>query len=469
MTMSISFEQFKTSNGPALAFLAAGTIWFVIGAMYGMVSAIHFVAPDLFNELPFLIFGRARPAHVNTVIFGFVINMLIGSSLYFVAALLKTKIWSTIMSWLSFILWNLGVLSGPVSFAFGLTQGREYTEYIWLGDLGIWLAIVLLLLNTIMTILNRGEDLIYVAVWYFVGTFIWSVSTYFIGNVMWHPETGALSGILDSIVLWFYAHNLVGLLVTPLATGVAYYVIPRVTRTPLYSHTLSLIGFWTLVAFYTHIGGHHIIQTPIPYWMQNIAVVHSMVMVVPVFTVLANLWLTARGFGGRVMGDPSGRLVMTGLIWYLITCIQGPAQATHALQRVTHLNNWAIGHSHIAVLGFSGFIALGGMWHVLPLILKRRVFSLKLVNLQYGLLLTGITGFFVVLTIAGLIQGQAWYNGEVVYRTVPEMPPYMGVRAAFGVSILASALIGLYNFFMTVYAGESFMPEYIVEPEAGIL
>ncbi|HER63330.1 MAG TPA: cytochrome-c oxidase [Desulfobacteraceae bacterium] len=454
---------------PALAFLAAGSVWFVVGTLYGLVSAIHLVAPEFFNNIPAFVFGRSRPAHVNTVIFGFVINMLIGSGLYYVPALLKTRIWSPAMAWLSFILWNLGVLSGPVSFAFGLTQGREYTEYVWWGDMGIWLATLLVLFNMIMTITRRREQFLYVAVWYFIGTFLWGAATYPIGNVMWRPGSGALSGMLDSIILWFYAHNLVGLIITPLATGAAYYVIPRVTRTPLYSHTLSLIGFWTLVAFYTHIGGHHIIQAPIPGWMQNIAVVHSMAMVVPVFAVLANLWLTIRGFGGRVLADPAGRLVLVGLIWYLVTCVQGPLQSTHALQRVTHLNNWTIGHSHIAVLGFGGFIALGGMWHVLPLIVRRRIFSMKLINLQFGLLMTGLIGFFVVLTIAGLIQGQAWYNGEVVYRTLPEMPPYMGLRAAFGISIIAASLIGLYNFLMTVVAGEPYSPEYIVNPEVGIL
>jgi cbb3-type cytochrome c oxidase subunit I len=464
-----STAPFRNPGGPALAFLAAGMVWFVVGALYGLLSAIHYVSPETFSNIAFLVFGRSRPAHVNTVIFGFVVNLLIGAGLYYVPALLKTRIWSVRMAWAGFVLWNLGVLSGPLSFAFGMTQGREYTEYIWPGDMAILLAMLLLVVNIIMTIVRRRESFLYVAIWYFVGTFLWSAATYPIGNVMWRPQTGALAGMLDSIILWFYAHNLVGLLITPLATGAAYYVIPRVTRTPLYSHTLSLIGFWTLVAFYTHIGGHHIIQTPIPRWMQNIAVVHSVVMVVPVFAVLANLFLTIRGFGSRVLADPAGRLVLAGLVWYLITCIQGPAQATHTLQRVTHLNNWTIGHSHIAVLGFGGFIALGGMWHILPLLVRRRIFSERLINLQFGLLMTGLLGFFAVLTIAGLIEGQAWYNGEVVQRTVAETTPYMVLRAAFGISILSASLVGLCNFLMTLYAGEEYSPEYIVNPEVGIL
>ena len=133
-----------------------------------------------------------------------------------------------------------------------------------------------------------------------------------------------------------------GLLLTPLAVGAAFYVIPRVTSTPLYSHTLSLIGFWTLVAFYTHIGGHHILQAPIPNWLKAVSVVDSMAMVIPVFTVLANLWLTARGRGGALLRHPAGRFVLAGTIWYLLTCIQGPLQSLpgpaegDALQQLDH-------------------------------------------------------------------------------------------------------------------------------------
>lgn len=455
----------RRTNSAALAFLAAGTVWLMVGTLYGLVSAIDLLAPEFFSNIPWLVFGRSRPVHVNTLIYGFVINMLVGSGLYYLPALLKCRLWSETMAWWSFFLWNLAVLSGPVSFAYGHTQGREYSEYIFSADLAIVAAVLLLAINSVMTIVHRRENFLYVAVWYFVATFLWTIFAYPIGNVMWHPASGALSGMLDSVILWFYAHNLPGLILTPLATGAAYYVIPRVARTPLYSHTLSVIGFWTLVAFYTHIGGHHLIQAPIPSWMRNIAVVHSIVMVVPVFTVLANLWLTVRGVGGRVLADPAGRFVLAGSIWYLITCIQGPAQSLPELQRVTHLNNWTIGHSHIAVLGFAGFIALGAMWHVLPLIVRRRIYAPRLVNMQFGLLMTGLTGFFVVLTAAGLIEGQGWYNGETVYRTLAEMPTYMGLRAALGLAIITAAGVGLFNFWMTVWRGEPFAPQYVIEAE----
>jgi cytochrome c oxidase cbb3-type subunit I len=452
------FEYMKRPQSASLAFLVAGSAWFAIGTLYGLIAAIHLVAPEFFNNISWLVFGRTRPVHINTVLYGFVTETLIGAGLYYVPALLRTRLWSESLGWASFIFWNAAVISGPFTFSFGITQGREYTEYIWIFDVSITIALLLVIYNVIMTIANRTEKTLYVSVWYFTASFLWITGSYPIGNVMWHPLSGALPGLMDSILLWFYGHNLPGVLLTPLAVGAIYYMVPRLAKVPLYSHTLSLVGFWTLVAFYTHIGGHHILQAPVPNWLKVMSVVDSVAMVIPVITVLINVWVTARNRGAEIWGHPAGLFMITGTIWYLITCIQGPVQSLPVLQRITHFNNWTIGHAHIAVLGFSGFVALGALWYVLPYVAKKKIFSRKLVNLQYALVTFGITGFFIVLTIAGLIQGHAWYNGETVYRVLPEITVYMALRAAIGISIISAAGVGLYNLIMTLREGEPFDP-----------
>ncbi len=451
----------KKTNSASIAFMVAGALWFFVGTSYGMFSAINLLAPEFFNNIPWLVFGRVRPVHVNTVLLGFAANTLIGCGLYYVPALLRTQLWSEKLGWASWFFWNLAILSGPFTFSFGYSQGREYAEYLWIFDISVMLAIIIGIYNFIMTIVRRKEQLLYVSIWYFVGAFIWTAGVYPIGNVMWRPATGAMPGLIDSIFLWFYGHDIVGLLLTPLAIGAAYYVLPRVTKTPIYSYTLSVFGFWSLVALYTHIGGHHILQAPIPGWLKTVSIVDSAAMVVPVVPVLANLWLTARQRSSLVWQDPPARWVIFGSFWYLLTCIQGPVQSLPNLQKVTHFNNWTVGHAHIAVLGFSGFIALGAMWHILPLACKRKVYSNKLVNLQFGLVMFGLTGFFAVLTIAGLIQGSAWYNAEMLYRVIPEMPVYMGLRATLGIFIITGAAIGLYNVIMTLRRGELFEPSQL--------
>ena len=443
----------------ALAFLFMGAFWFFIGTVYGMISATDLVGPEILGSVSWLAHGRVRPAHTDTMLFGFVTTTFWGCALYILPAILRRTLWSEGLGWLSCILWNVTILSGPICFGLGISQGREYAEYIYIFDWSLVLAVVLLVVNFAMTILKRKSDSLYVSVWYFMGTALWLSCFYFIGNVMWSPPSGAMAGLIDSIILWFYGHALPGLLLTPLAVGAAYYVIPRIVREPLHSHTVSLIGFWTLIVFYTHIGGHHIPQAPIPNWLKVVSTVHSMAMVIPVFVVLINWWLTARGHGGRLLADPGGRFVVAGSVWYILTCIQGPLQSLPMLQRVTHFNNWTVGHTHIAVFGFSGYIALGTMWYILPLILKKELFSKFLVNLQFGLVTLGLVGFFFDLTIAGLIQGSSWNNGMLVYRVLPEIMPEMIVRAGFGVFIFTGAIIGLANFIYTIKYGRKLSPE----------
>ncbi len=271
---------------------------------------------------------------------------------------------------------------------------------------------------------------------------------------MWHPSTGSEAGVADAILLWFYGHNIFGLLVTPLAVGIVYYTFPRISKAPLYSQTLGIIGFWSLLAFYTHIGGHHLLQAPIPAWLKTVSVIDSFAMMIPVATVLINQWYTARGRFGAFLTDPAAKLMLVGSIWYAIVCIQGPLQSLASVQRVTHLNNWVVGHAHIAVLGFTGFIALGAMYYVLPYASRRRVYSDKLVNIQYWLILLGLVGFFIVLTSAGLIQGQGWLNGDTEYKVLPMMKPYMVLRLMFGLLIITGAIIGFYNVVMTLLRGE---------------
>ena len=181
---------------------------------------------------------------------------------------------------------------------------------------------------------------------------------------------------------------------------------------------MSLVGFWSLLIFYPHIGGHHLLQTPIPTWLKVISVTGSIGMLLPVLVALTNLYITCRGRFANIHADLGGKWVFAGLVWYLIVCLQGPFQALPLIQRITHLNNWVIGHSHIAVLGFSGFIAVGGIYFLTPRVTGRPLYSRKLVDIQYWLILIGLAGFFFVLTFAGLIPGNAWLK-RTVYRVLP--------------------------------------------------
>lgn len=442
----------QATNVTAKGFCLTSGFWMMVATFYGLLGATELMAPDLTENMGAIVFGRVRPTHINLVLIGFVTPGLLGAAFYFIPRLLRTRLYSEKLGVVTVVAWNVAVAGIVATLAMGKTQGREYAELIWPLDIMVVLAFALIFFNFIMTVKQRREPILYVSVWYILAGTILTACTYALGNVIWRPDSGALVGIPDAILLWFYGHNVFGLLLTPLSAGVAYYVIPRATRSPVYSHTLSLLGFWSLIVVYTHIGTHHLLQVPVPTWLKVVAIVDSIAMVIPVMAFLINIWYTAKGKLGEIHADVGAKFVFTGTIMYFFVSIQGSMMSLPDVQRVTHFNNWVVAHAHIGVLGFAGMIALGGIYFVVPKLTGRPLFSRFLADFQYWMILIGVVGFTVVLTIAGLIQGNAWINGETVYRVLPEIHIYYVVRAALGLIIFSSAVLGFYNIVRTLYA-----------------
>ena len=435
----------------AKAFCLTSAFWMVVATSMGLLGATELIAPDLTENISWLVFGRVRPIHVNLVLFGFVTPGLLSAAFYYVPRLLRTELYSEKLGFITALAWNATLVFAVVSLALGYSQGREYAEMIWPVDIMVVLAFSLVFVNLIMTVARRKEPILYVSIWYACAAVVLTTVTFALGNVIWRPNSGSLVGIPDAILLWFYGHNVFGLLLTPLSAGVAYYVIPKACRAPLYSHTLSLFGFWSLLVVYTHIGTHHLLQVPVPTWLKVISIVDSVAMVIPVMAFLINIWYTAKGKLGEVHADIGAKFVFTGTIMYFFVSIQGSMMALPDVQRVTHFNNWVVAHAHVGVLGFAGMIALGGLYYILPRITGKPLYSRFLADFQYWLILIGVVGFTVVLTIVGLIQGNAWLNGEIVYRILPEIHIYYITRASLGLMIFSSAILGLYNILRTIF------------------
>jgi cytochrome c oxidase cbb3-type subunit 1 len=440
-------QNYATAKG----FCITSAFWMVVATFMGLLGATELIAPDLLENVGWLAFGRVRPIHINLVLFGFVTPGLLSSAFYYVPKLLRTDLYSEKLGKITVVAWNVTLVAAVVSLAMGKTQGREYAELIWPIDMMVIAAFCLVIINFVMTVKQRREPILYVSVWYVCAGVILTAITYCLGNIIWKPNSGALVGIPDAIILWFYGHNVFGLLLTPLSAGVAYYVIPKACRAPLYSHTLSLWGFWSLLVVYTHIGTHHLLQVPVPTWLKVIAIVDSIAMVIPVMAFLINIWYTAKGKLGAIRADIGAKFVFTGTIMYFFVSMQGSMMSLPDVQRVTHFNNWVVAHAHLGVLGFAGMIALGGIYYILPRMTGRPLYSRLLAVFQYWMILIGMVGFMVVLTIAGLIQGNAWLNGETIYRILPQIHVYYVTRASLGLIIFSSAVIGFYNIIRSMF------------------
>jgi cbb3-type cytochrome c oxidase subunit I len=377
------------------------------------------------------------------------------------------------------ILWNVVGIAGYLTLANGLTQGREYAEFIWPIDVLVMGGLLLTTYNIYRTILSRKEKKLYVSLWYIMGTVVWMPMLYFVGNAMWQPillpgpqtniagfPSGSLTGITDVIWQWFYGHNVLGYWFTTSGVAIVYYLVPVITRTPIYSHLLSLIGFWSIAFFYGLVGQHHILQSPTPGWLKTLAVVGSLGLFVPVITFLTNVWLTMRGNWGKIYESLPLKFVIAGTVFYFITCIQGPLQSIQAFNRLIHFTNWIVGHAHLALLGTFSFWAMGAIYYIIPVSLKRRIHNPGLAEAQFWLLLTGFLLMMLSLQIGGLIQGAAWLNGDSVYKVLPSIKPYLVVRAISGALIVISGIMQAYNIYKTVTASGAMQAAAPAQAEA---
>src|SRR5438094_1369143 len=270
-------------DGPARHWILSSIIWLTIVDLFGLVLATEFVTPEAFGGISWLSFSRIRPSHVNGVILAWLTMMYFGALFYMLPRLVGTRgMWSERLGIVCACAWNVMYLLGVIGLLTGHSQGREYGEFIWPIDIALLVIWCLNIVNILATVSIRTIRPIYVSVWLFIASPLWLAVDYAIANVIWKPghlrgaPSGALSGSLsDAIMNWWYAHNLFALWLTPMLLALTYYLFPRVTNTPLYSYTLSLISCRAMAFFYTGVGDHHILQSPTPAWLTTIAEVSS--------------------------------------------------------------------------------------------------------------------------------------------------------------------------------------------------
>jgi len=442
--------MFKKENSASVNFMLSAAVWVILGVLMGLTLALQFVFPDLFRGIPWLVFSRLRQAHVNTVLFAWLSGAMMGMWLYIVPQLTGRKLWSEPLGNVTAILWNLALLAGIIGLLTAHTQSREYAEMIFGIDLAVIVVLLLNMTNILMTIRHRTEPKLYVSLWYITGTVMWFPMLYFIGNVMWNPPTGALTGIDDAIFNWFYGHNVLGLWFTTGLLAVIYYIVPRETRTPLYSHVLSLIAFWGIAFFYTGVGGHHLLWAPIPHWLKTIAVADSFGMILPVVAFMMNIFLTMRGNWNRFMTSIPLRFVITGWAAYVLVSYQGSHQAMRSINLITHFTQYVPAHAHLSLLFFAASTLIGGLYYAIPRIFNCQIFSRKLANVSYALYVIGFAFFFTGFVLTGLVQGTNWlHQGLPIWSVLPGLRPYMAMRASGGVLVVLGFVVFSYNILAT--------------------
>jgi cytochrome c oxidase cbb3-type subunit I len=427
--------------------LMSAVLWSVLGMGAGLFAATEFSFPDLVHNVPQFSMPHLRMVHVNLVAIGWLSMAYLGSMFYMVPSLTKAKLWSERLGNAVMWGWNLLMVGAVCCLANGFTEGREYAELPALLDC---LAVVLLVAaawNVYATVINRRVKKLYVSLWYFLGALFWFPLVYIIGQ----RTFVALPGLNDAIIGWFYGHNILGMWFTIVGVGMMYYLLPRLTNNPLYSHGLSMLGFWGIALFYAPTGTHHITQSPVPEWLKAIAIISSVFLLVPVFSALTNFFMTMKGKWSMLSTDITLRFVLTSTVWYYITCIQGPFQATRWINWYIHFTQWVVGHAHLALLGAFSFISVASIYYGLPRLTGRPWYSQGLIRAHYWLKTLGFAIMLLSLTTAGLIQSAGWAMGIPVDQWGLQIRPYWLVRTFSGVMIVLGQVLFAYNAYRTLY------------------
>jgi len=274
---------------------------------------------------------------------------------------------------------------------------------------------------------------------------------YFIGNVMWEAPAGSLTGINDSIFNWFYGHNVLGLWFTPGFIGVIYFLVPRETQTPLYSHFLGLIAFWGLVLFYTGVGGHHLLWAPIPYWVKTIAVAESIGMSITIVAFMMNIWLTMRGNWNKIMTSIPLRFAVLSAAAYVLVSFQGTQEALRSINLLTHFTQYVTAHAHLSLLFFGASAVMAAAYYCIPRILNISIWSRTLANVGFIVYVIGFSVFFTGFLLVGITQGTDWVHvGLPVWTTLPGIRPYLSLRAAGGMVLWTGFILFVINVLATV-------------------
>lgn len=423
----------------AYSYLLAATFWLLVGTAVGLLAALKLNWPD-FVALPWLSFGRLRPIHTNTVFWGWSSMALVGMALYVVSRTSRAPLWRPGVAWVALGIWNLAVLAGLVSIAAGATTGpSEYREWLAPIATAFGVGLVLILLCIYRTIAARGISEIYISNWYILGAFLWT-------SVLW--TTGHLDllrgGLSSTVIQGYYMHTAVGMWFTQLSLGITYYALPRLLGRPIYSYALGVLGFWTNLAFYTVIGTHHFIFSPIPWWLQTTAILFSVGMMVPVWAGTGNFLLTFRGAPGAVGRSYALPFLLAGVIGYGLASTQGTMEAFRTANVYWHFTNFTVGHSHLAMYGFVAFIVWGVAYGLVPRITGREP-NVVLVGVHFWLALVGVVIYVLSITVAGVLQGFAWVAEQPFIASVEAAAPMWLWRTVGGLLMVGSHLVFAVN------------------------
>jgi cytochrome c oxidase cbb3-type subunit I/II len=458
-------EKFNYDNRIVRNFIIATIIFGVVGMLVGLTAAIQLYAPEANMGTPYTSFGRIRPLHTNAIIFAFVGNAIFAGVYYSLQRLTKARMFSDFLSNFHFWGWQIIILAAAITLPLGMTTSKEYAELEWPIDIAIALVWVAFGVNMIGTIIKRREKQMYVALWFYIATFV-TVAVLHIVNSIELPISLTKSymvyaGVQDALVQWWYGHNAVAFFLTTPFLGLMYYFLPKAAGRPVYSYKLSILHFWSLIFIYIWAGPHHLLYSSLPDWAQSLGVVFSIMLIAPSWGGMINGLLTLRGAWDKVRDEPVLKMFAVGITAYGMATFEGPMLSLKNVNAIAHFTDWIVAHVHVGALGWNGLLTFAIIYWMIPRMYRTHIYSKKLINVHFWLATLGIVFYAVPMYWSGFTQGLMWKeftaDGMLQYpeflKTTLQIIPLHVVRSLGGTLYLAGFFVMIYNVVKTMKAG----------------
>jgi cytochrome c oxidase cbb3-type subunit I/II len=460
----MQLEKFYYDNKTVKMFAYATILWGVVGMLAGLLAAVQIYLPAANFGMPITTFGRVRPVHTNAVIFAFVGNGIFMGVYYSLQRLCKARMFSDLLSKIHFWGWQLIIVSAAITLLSGYTTGKEYAELEWPIDIAITLIWVVFGINMFGTILKRRESHLYVAIWFYIATWVTVAMLHIVNSfeipVSFMKSYSWYAGVQDALVQWWYGHNAVAFFLTTPYLGVMYYFLPKAANRPVYSYRLSIIHFWALIFIYIWAGPHHLLYTALPDWAQSLGVVFSIMLIAPSWGGMLNGLFTLRGAWDKVREDPILKFMVVAITCYGMATFEGPMLSLKNVNAISHFTDWTIAHVHVGALGWNGFLTFGVLYWLIPKIFNTSLYSKKLATTHFWIGTIGIVLYAIPMYWAGFTQALMWKQftpeGTLKYQfleTVTHIIPLYVTRSIGGLLYLVGVFLMVYNIVKTVKSG----------------
>lgn len=473
----MQLTKFNYDNRIVRDFGIATIVWGIIGMSVGLLIAVQLIWPFMNFDMQYTTFGRVRPLHTNAVIFAFVGNAIFMGVYYSLQRLLKARMYSDFLSRVHFWGWQLIILAAAITLPLGLTTSHEYAELEWPIDIGITIIWVVFGINMFGTIVKRRERHMYVAIWFYIATFVTVAVLHIVNSVqlpisIWKSYY-LYAGVQDALVQWWYGHNAVAFFLTTPYLGMMYYFLPKMANRPIYSYKLSILHFWSLIFIYIWAGPHHLLYTSLPEWVQSLGIVFSIMLIAPSWGGMINGLLTLRGAWDKVRTDPTLKFMVVALTAYGMATFEGPMLSLKQVNAIAHFTDWIVAHVHVGALGWNGFMTFAILYWLIPRIYKTELYSKKLASAHFWIGTLGILFYAIPMYWAAVVQGLMWkeFTPEGVLKypnflaTTLQIIPMHMLRAVGGALYLSGALLMTYNLVKTMKKGRLLANEPAEAPE----